>query len=271
MAKSNLDDIFDLGVDVANRRIYFGASPDYPHEEGEEGSDFTWRSCELAVRAIHVLESKSHQPIEIHMASPGGDPWHMRRLADTILSSPCQVKFFGGGIIASSATWIMAICDERYLYPGTAVLIHDSDKGEKGSAGHLTDLYIHSDEEKRLQNELNQIFADNSRMPKDFWDDIVKRDVWLTAEETLMLGLIDKIVEPKKRGNLRKVRQAALAQHPDKKDLNKLVKEIYRKSYKTGLSKIEVTIPVEQFDPDVVVVTEAPAEEKAPKPSGVSS
>ena len=262
--KTNIDDVLERGIDLANRRIYFGANTEGGGggDTKSDGSDFTWRSVELAIRAIHIMENRSHQPIEIYMDSEGGDPYKMLRLVDTILASPCQIKFIGGGVIASSATWVMAVCDERYLLPNTMVLIHDSDAGEKNSNGHLTDLYIDTDQEKKLQDYLNGLFADNSRMPKEFWDDVVKRDVFLTAAEAVSLGLADKVIEPKKRGNLRKVRQAALAQHPDKKDLNKLVKEIYRKSYKTGLSKIEVSMPVEQFDPEVVVVLEAPAEEK---------
>jgi ATP-dependent protease ClpP protease subunit len=264
-ARSNTDDVLERGIDLANRRIYFGGNVESSGEENgvrSDGSDFTWRSCELAIRAIHIMENRSHQPIEIHMDSEGGDPYRMLRLVDVILASPCQIKFFGGGVIASSATWVMAVCDERYLLPNTMVLVHDSDAGEKSANGHLTDLYIDTDQEKKLQDYLNGLFADNSRMPKEFWDDIVKRDVFLSAAEAVSLGLADKVVDLKKRGNLRKVRLAALAQHPDKKELNKLVKEIYRKSYKTGLSKIEVTLPVEQFDPEVVIVTEAPAEEK---------
>lgn len=260
--RSNLDDTIERGIDMANRRIYFGANADgggIPQEENGAGSDFTWRSVELAVRAIHLMENRNHQPISIYMDSEGGDPYRMMRLVDTILASPCQFKFYGGGIIASSATWVMVVCDERNLLPNTAILVHDSDAGEKLAHGHLSDLYIDADQEKVLQDKLNRMFADNSRMPKEFWDDIVKRDIWLTAQEAIALGIADKIVEHKKRGNLRKTRIVSLQTCPDKKQLNQLVKDIYKRSYKTSIGRIEVVIPQEQFDPEVVVVTEAEA------------
>lgn len=260
--KTNIDDIFERGIDIPNRRIYFGANPDYTKEEGESGSDFTWRSVELAIRAIHIMESKSAQPIEIHMDSDGGDPYRMMRLVDVILNSPCQFKFFGGGIVASSATWVMVVCDERYLLPNTSILIHDSSASEKTMHGHLTDVYIDADQEKALQDKLNTLFAENSRMPKAFWDDIVKRDMWLTADEAVSLGIADKIIEPKKRGNLRKMRVAQLAQRIDKRDISKLVKDLYRRAYKSGITKIEVTVPQEEYDPNVVVVEAPPAETK---------
>jgi len=263
MAKpsTNVEEILDKGIDIAHRRIYFGGST--TSSESDEYSEISWRTVELAVRAIHIMESKSSQPIELHMDSDGGDPHRMFRLIDTILASPCQFKFFGGGNISSAAVWVMAICDERYLYTNTYILVHDSDAGETTMGGHITDVYISADHEKHIQERCNQMFADNSRMPKEFWADLVKRDVWLTASEAVSLGLADKIIEPRKRGNLRKMRVAQLSQHPDKKSLLKLTKELYRRSYKSGLSKIEISVPEEEYDPNVIVVEESPTEVKS--------
>jgi hypothetical protein len=114
-------------------------------------------------------------------------------------------------------------------------------------------MFIYADEEKHLQNELNQIFSDNSRMPKSFWDEAVKRDVYLSAEEAVQLGIADKIIEYKKRGNLRKMRQAALNKAPSAKTLEKLVNNIFKKSYSGSLQKISIHVPVEQSDPSLVV------------------
>ncbi len=258
---SHIDQILDNGIDLKNRRIYFGALP-----EGldAEGPSFSWRSVERAVRAMHIMESESpSKPIELHMSSPGGSPYDMKRLMDVIQCCSCQVKFFGSGQIMSAATWVMAVCDERYLYPSTRVLIHDSPAGDITElSSKLSDMYIAADEEKFTQNELNQVFADNSRMPKSFWDEMIKRDVYLSAEETVLLGLADKIVEYKKRGNLRKVRQAALNKTPSAKTLEKLVNGIFKKTYATNVSEFKIHVPEDKFDSAIVIDSTPVTEEE---------
>lgn len=258
-----INDILDHGIDLKNRRIYFGALSE---GSDENGSEFTWRSVERIVRAIHIMENEAtKKSIELHMSSPGGDPYSLLRLHDVIQASPCQIKFFGSGEISSAATWIMACCDERYLTPNTFVLIHDSGSyGESVAPVKLTDAYIAVEQDKRLQDKLNQIYADNSRMPLEFWEEVVKRDVWLTAEEAIMLGLADKISEPKKRGNLRRARIANLNKEQDRKALNRLLKSIANRTHSNRLSKIELHSPAEEFDKSIVVDNTPTVEEITP-------
>lgn len=210
------------GIDEINRRIFFGR---YLASDSENVNDFDQTSVEHAVRAIHKFASDSpKKPIEIHMNSYGGDPTAMLYLHDVILASPCQIKFFGGGMIASSATWIMAACDERYLYPNTTILIHD---GSLDVSLNKTDAEIFIEEEKRFQNRLNDIYVNNSRMPKGFWNEICRRDLWITSEEAIMLGLADKIIEPKKRGSFRKLRQANFSEKISSTKMKKLISRLY--------------------------------------------
>lgn len=247
----NINNILDYDVDFKQRRIYFGALVE-AHDS--DGSDFTWRSIERAVRHIHIMQTEAPaKPIELHMSSPGGNPYQLLRLYDVIQSCSCQVKFIGGGEISSAATWIMAGCDERFLYPNTRLCIHDSSWGETVVPEKLTDRYIHTDEEKNLQSTLNQMYADNSIMPLSFWEEMVKRDLWISATEAIALGLADKIIPPKKRGSLRKNRIAAMKLARDKKDINKLIHMLKDRLYMDKLSKIELHIPEELFDKGLII------------------
>lgn len=255
-----LEQIMGDGIDIKNRRIYFGALLEAYDEGGEE---FSWRSCERAIRAIHAMENESpHKPIELHMSSPGGDPYEMLRLIDVIEHSPCQIKFFGGGRIMSAATWVMAVCDERYLYRNARILIHDSPSG--GTTEHaskMTDRKIEVKEDEDLQDRLNKMYAENSRMPVEFWAALVKRDCYIDPEEAIMLGLADKIIEPKKRGNLRRMRIALLNKDVDKNEMAKLVRRMWSKIEESRLpTKIEIHSPHEKFDSKVFV--EKPEEKK---------
>lgn len=248
----NVENVLSNGIDIKNRRIYFGALLE---SYDEAGSEFTWRSCEWAVRAIHIMENEApNKPIELHMSSQGGCPYAMLRLIDVIQSSTCQIKFYGGGEISSAATWVMCVCDERYLYPNTLLVVHDSSSGGTVEVpSKLSDAYIAIDSERKLQERLNQMFADNSRMPKEFWDEIIKRDVYLSAEEAIALGIADKIIEPKKRGNLRRMRIAHLKSEPDMKELNKLLRRLKERTYMGKNIRIELHVPEEHSDKKVFV------------------
>jgi ATP-dependent Clp endopeptidase proteolytic subunit ClpP len=249
-AITELTDNLAYGVDLKNRRIYFGVNLDTA--EVGESTDFTISSVEYAIRALHRMASDAPgKPIEIHMCSYGGDPYAMSRLYDEIHACPCQVKFFGGGAIMSAATWIMAGCDERYLHVNTTVMVHD---GSDGFEGKHTDHQIQAAEMKRLQDKLYDIYAENSRMPKEFWQDVCQRDLYLTASEAVSLGLADKIIEPKKRGNLRKVRQAALKRELDNKDMKKILHDVYARINKVKVPKIELNeYKKEATDPHIIV------------------
>lgn len=196
-----INTILEQGIDVANRRIYFG---DTSNNSGGESHYFNQRSVELAVRALHILVSKdSTKPIELHMDSPGGDIYSMLRLCDEIINCPCPVKFIGGGMVMSAATWVMAVCDERYLQPNTTVLIHN---GWDGTEGSHNEVLIQTAEFKRLRDVLHSIYTNNSNMPKTFWEKACKQDLYLSAEEAISLGLADQIIQPKDRTAFRKLR-----------------------------------------------------------------
>lgn len=242
-----IDKIIDSGIDIGRRRIYFGVT------FGEAmGSDFEWVTVEYVIRAMHrMVADAPTKPIELHMCSYGGETHNMLRLYDAIQSCPCQVKFFGSGVIMSAATWIMAGCDERYLAPNTQVMLHKWRVSDQ--EGTHTDLKIDMEEGDRLTNILNKIYEDNSRMPAEFWDEVTKRDLFLTAEETIQLGLADFIVPYKKRGNLRRKRIAALNKEVDAREMRRLVKDINKRIHRGKNLHIEIHIPEEEFDKDVVI------------------
>jgi hypothetical protein len=74
----------------------------------------------------------------------------------------------------------------------------------------------------------------------------------MSRGQAVSLGLADKIIEPKKRGNLRKMRQAALKKTPD--DMRKLINSIYARVHKVKVPKIELNEHIkEPVDPNVYI------------------
>lgn len=247
--KQHIDEVLIYGVDLDKRRIYFGMT------ETDEGNDFSWQSAEIAIRGMHKMYQLSSAPIEIHMSCPGGDPYEALRLVDEIESAPVQVKFVGGGIIASAATWIMCVCDVRHLHKNSYVMVHD---GSEAIEDRHTDVQIESKHSQHMQDRLYDIFEQNSRMPKSFWQDVCQRDLYLSAEEAVLLGLADKVIVPKKRGSVRRARVNSLNTAPDSKTMQKTIKHLYerinRKHYPKIIlntsheSNIDSTMPTEDND-----------------------
>lgn len=226
-----LENYLVYGIHVTNRRLYFGAVSSSEGEPGDQ-SDFGHASVSIAIRTIDLLVEMSSEPIEIHMTSYGGDPYFMLALKDKILESPVKFKFFGRGRIASAATWIMAVCDERYLAEDTIVMIHNGSTYYSNYTDKvpMTDATILADHDENLQDRLNQLFSDNSRMPKEFYDMIVKRDCYMTAKETIMLGLADEIIPHRHRASLRKKRMESLNNKPKAHHLQMLVNRLVKRT-----------------------------------------
>ena len=253
-AKTDLEQELVYGIDPKTRRISFGVP--MTNAEGGEMSEISQISVELAVRAIRRMEYEHpSKPIEIYMNSEGGDPVSMLYLCDVIQSSTCQFKFYGGGAIMSSATWIMAVCDERYLYPNTTIMVHDGEP-DPNSGKTTEDAAILGEEQIRINRVLHDIYAHNSIMPYRFWKQVCKRDLYFTSHEAVQLGLADKVIEHKKRGNLRKMRSAHLkkaAENP--KALKTLVNKLYKR-INLDISVQDLVIRpaiIEKTDPNITI------------------
>jgi hypothetical protein len=185
-------------------------------------------------------------------------------MIDEIEACPCQIRFFGGGRIASAMTWIMAVCDERNIHKNSWIMLHD---GSDGMDGKHTDVQIDARHGKDIQDRCDEIFVENSRMPLEFWQDILQRDVFVTPEECIRLGLADRIIAPKKRGNLRRARIAIQSKEVDTKEMRKLVNDLYRRINRKKVGKIEINPPrKEEVDPHVYVEENLPTEQPQVEP-----
>jgi ATP-dependent Clp protease protease subunit len=246
ITQNELTDLFEYGIDLKNRRIYFG----HMSADPDTATEFNSISVEIAIRALHkMVADSSNKSIELHLSSFGGSVYDALRLHDEILACNTQIKFYGGGAIMSSATIIMVACDERYLYPNARIMLHElSDSGE--NLRH-SDIKINAQENENLHKIMCRIYANNSRLPIDFWNDILSKDIYISPDEAISMGLSDFIVESKKRGNLRKKRQV---QFKKEIDLKKLVKELYDRTGRTRIPRIELNqFKKEESDPNLKV------------------
>lgn len=221
--ETNFDEIVRNGIDWQNRCIYWGGMSE---DDDTSSSEFHWSNVERMVRAIHIMETSSELPIEIHMSSPGGSMYDMFRLMDEIESCTVPVHFVGSGVIASAATMVMVVCDFRSLHKNTVIMLHD---GNTGACGSWTDVKIELEQTSLLMKRSHSILAANSRMDDKFWREMGERDLFIDANEAIFLGIADMIISPLDRSSMRKERESRLLVKPPDSDMRRVVNEMRRR------------------------------------------
>lgn len=224
-----LQTYLSYGVDLFHRRVYLG------YLDGGSEDDIGFESIALVIRGIDkLLDLTNKEPIEIHCSSYGGSPYHSLALVDKILESPCKFIFYGRGAIMSAATVIMAVCDERYISKNSTIMLHD---GSDGFEGKTTDMQIYVKETERVQDAYNEIYAANSWLDKSFWDSVVRRDLYLTADEALAIGLADKLVHTPGRSKFRSRKKPTSSDHTK---VGRLMKKFSERTKISALSEVKL-------------------------------
>ena len=238
---SEIEVYLQYGVDFKRRRIYFG------NAVGE--SEVTSESVGTAVRALdRMVYDDPSKPVEIHIASYGGDPYMALGLYDKIQELPCKVEFYGRGAIMSAAVIIMCACDERFLAENATVMLHEgsSDPGER----NVTDLAISSEEDTRLNSLICGMLADRTFVSSpDFWLNIARRDLFISPSEALFLGLADRILPRRKRGNHRKAAAHLFkVNKPSRRQLQSIFNKLSSRVRNVDITNIVVRMPVEECE-----------------------
>ena len=148
------------------------------------------------VAMLLYLDSINHDDISIYINSPGGVITSGMAIYDTINFIKSDVSTICIGMAASMAAIILSsgTKGKRYILPNGEVMIHQPLGGAEGQA---TDINIVANHILNLKNKLNRILSNNTGKDiKDIELD-TERDHYLSSEEALEYGLIDKILKQK--------------------------------------------------------------------------
>jgi len=245
-------EILDYNADYKNRVIYFGEVS----ADANECTEINNKSIQSVILAIHIMAQQAPKtPISLYMNSDGGSLSAAWALIDTMLSCTCQIKFFGYGEIQSSAVMIMAAADERYLMTHTDVMLHDiswnSPSSQSGSH-HSSDAESYK---KALKCKV-KFLADNSNMSKEFYELIFNsgKDLLISAQEAVDIGLADEIIPYTKRGNLRKKRNAK--KKPSSRRLTRSCNTLLERiQLPVNIEKVLIHTPAQdEVDPNITIV-----------------
>ena len=138
----------------------------------------------------------NNEDISIYINSPGGSITSGMAIYDTMNYIKSDVSTICIGISASMAAFILACGTrgKRYILPNSEVMIHQPLGGAQGQA---TDIKIAADRIIRLKERLNTILAKKTgKSLKQIAND-TERDNFMTSNEALNYGIVDKIIEKK--------------------------------------------------------------------------
>jgi ATP-dependent Clp protease, proteolytic subunit ClpP len=109
----------------------------------------------------------------------------------------CDVSTICMGMAASMGAFLLSsgTKGKRLALPNSEILIHQPLIAGGGISGQCTDIKIHSDHMVYTRNKLNEILSKNTGKPLDVIERDTERDNYLTAQEAMEYGLIDKVIE----------------------------------------------------------------------------
>ena len=159
---------------------------------GEEVNETT---ANLIVAQMMFLEAEDpEKDIHFYINSPGGSVTDGFAIYDTMHYVKCDVATYCIGMAASMGAFLLAggAKGKRFILPNAEVMIHQPSGGAKGQA---TEIEIVAKQILRTKERLNRILSENTGQPVEKVAADTERDNWMSAEEALEYGIIDKIID----------------------------------------------------------------------------
>jgi len=150
----------------------------------------------LIVAQLLFLEKEDpDKDIELYINSPGGSVYAGLAIYDTMKIIKCDVATTCVGIAASMGAVLLAggAKGKRSALKHARVMIHQVSSGFRGTAA---DINVQVAETNRLMDTLMGLLAEDTGQPEEKVRKDCDRDHWMSSEEALAYGLIDRKVEP---------------------------------------------------------------------------
>lgn len=160
----------------------------------EEVNDVT---ASLVIAQLLFLEGQDpDKDICLYINSPGGSISAGMAIYDTMNYIKCDVVTMCVGMAASMGAFLLSsgTKGKRFALPNSEILIHQPLIAGHGITGQATDIKIHSDHIVEIRKKLNTLLAQNTGKDLETIERDTERDNYLTAQQALEYGLIDKIL-----------------------------------------------------------------------------
>ena len=158
----------------------------------EEVNDTT---ASLVVAQLLYLEAQDpDKDIQFYINSPGGSVTAGMAIYDTMQYIKCDVSTICIGMAASMGAFLLSsgTKGKRLALPNAEIMIHQP---SAGTQGQITDMAIHLKRLEIVKTRLTGILAANTGQPLDVVRADGERDNFMTAQEAMEYGLIDKVID----------------------------------------------------------------------------
>lgn len=156
------------------------------------------RTANSVIAQLLYLDSLSNEDINIYINSPGGSVTAGMAIYDTMNFINSNVNTICIGLAASMGAFLLSsgTKGKRYALPNSEIMIHQPLGGVQGQA---TEIKIVAEHIIKTKEKLNKILSKNTGQNIKKIEQDTERDHFLTVEEALKYGLIDKIIQKKER------------------------------------------------------------------------
>ena len=151
-------------------------------------------TASLVVAQLLFLESQdSEKDISFYINSPGGSVTAGMAIYDTMQYIKCDVSTICMGMAASMGAFLLSsgAKGKRFALPNSEIMIHQPLGGAKGQA---TEIEIAAKHILKTKENLNRILSENTGKPIDVIAKDTDRDNFMSAQEAMEYGLIDKVI-----------------------------------------------------------------------------
>ncbi len=158
------------------------------------GEDVNPHTANLVVAQLLFLQSEDpKKDVFLYINSPGGSVYDGMAIYDTMQHIKCDVQTVGIGLQASMGAFLLSsgTKGKRFVLPHSKIMIHQPSSGTRGK---VSDMEIDLKESLAVRKLLNEILAKNTGQKLSQIEKDVDRDYWMTAEEAVKYGLVDKII-----------------------------------------------------------------------------
>ena len=153
------------------------------------------QTASLVIAQLLYLESQdATKDISLYINSPGGSVTAGMAIYDTMRYIKCDVSTICMGLAASMGAFLLSsgAKGKRFALPNSEIMIHQPLGQAEGQA---TEILIRADHIKRTRSNLNRILSENTNQPIETIERDTERDNFMTAQQALDYGLIDKIID----------------------------------------------------------------------------
>ncbi|MBE6806399.1 MAG: ATP-dependent Clp endopeptidase proteolytic subunit ClpP [Ruminococcaceae bacterium] len=152
-------------------------------------------TASLVVAQLLYLEGQDpDKDIHLYINSPGGSISAGMAIYDTMQYIKCDVSTICVGLAASMGSFLLAAGTKgkRLALPNSEIMIHQPLGGAKGQA---SDIKIQADHILFVRNRMNHLLSEMTGQPMEIIERDTDRDNWMTADDAVRYGIIDKVVE----------------------------------------------------------------------------